>query len=274
VSRRREQDGTAGIDAGATLWKLASRREDGDLELLPAGQIEGVRRWLDGRRPNRLHVTGGGASQVAAGVGGCGIREVSEFEAWGRGAPLLARRAGWTLPERYLLVSLGTGTSILVVEGPVVRRAAGSSLGGGTLLGLGRLLCRAESFAELTRLAAHGERGRVDLRVGDVYPQGGIGLPPEATAASFGKLTSREPADLAQGLMALIGENVGALCVSVAQAMAVDTIVFGGGTITGNPTLSEILRQTVASEGREAWFLPDGGFCGAVGAALSGEISA
>jgi type II pantothenate kinase len=114
----------------------------------------------------------------------------------------------------------------------------------------------------------------VDLRIGDVYPQGGIALRPEATAASFGKLRSREPADLAQALVALVGENVGALCLSVAQAMAVSTLVFGGSPVSGSSTLSDILEETVATAGREARFLPNGRYCGAVGAALSAEASA
>ena len=53
------------------------------------------------------------------------MRLVSEFEAWGRGASLLAARAGWTLPRRYLLVSVGTGTSVLEIEETAATRISG-----------------------------------------------------------------------------------------------------------------------------------------------------
>jgi type II pantothenate kinase len=269
-----EESGRVGIDAGASLWKLARVGKGLDLEILPAGAIEEVRHRIGGWSPERVQVTGGGAARVAAALDGMDVRHVSEFDAWARGAPVLAGRAGWTLPPRYLLVSLGTGTSILDIDGETVRRIGGMALGGGTLLGLGRLLCQAESFAEIASLASRGDRGRVDLLVGDVYPEGDIPLDPRLTASSFAKLASREPADLAHALMGLVGENIGIACTAMAHARAVETLVFGGSALEANPTLQEILRRTVEMSGGEARLLPNGAFCGAVGAALSGESPA
>jgi type II pantothenate kinase len=261
-----------GIDAGASLWKLAQVGEEGlEIESFPAGAIEEIQGRVGGWSPERVHVTGGGGARIAALLDGIEVRHVSEFEAWARGAPVLAGRAGWTLPERYLLVSLGTGTSVLEIGGGTVRRIGGSALGGGTLMGLARLLCRAESFAEAAELASKGERGRVDLLVGDVYPEGNIALDPRLTASNFAKLASREPADLAHALMGLLGENIGIACAAMAHARGAETLVFGGSTLEANPALQEILRLAVQFAGREARILPDGAFCGAVGAALSGE---
>jgi type II pantothenate kinase len=257
----------AGIDAGASLWKLAHLPGDLETELVPAGAVEEVRRRIESWSPAEVRVTGGGAARVAAALEGVRVRHVSEFAAWARGAQVLAGRAGWTLPQRYLLVSLGTGTSILEIDGEAFQRIGGTALGGGTLLGLARLLCRAESFAEAAALAARGERGRVDLLVRDIYPEGGIALPPDLTASNFAKLDSKEPADLAHALMGLLGENIGITCTAVAHARAIEILVFGGSSLEGNPTLQDILRQTVQMGGREAWILPDGAFCGAVGAA-------
>lgn len=261
----------AGIDAGATLWKLALLGEELETAIFPAGEVEKVRQRITDWSPERIGLTGGGTTRLAAALKDRDVRPVSEFEAWARGAPLLAGRAGWSLPPRYLLVSLGTGTSVLAVQDGAARRVGGTALGGGTLLGLARLLCRADSFAEIVDLAARGDRGRVDLRVGDVYPEGGIPLPPELTASNFAKLASREPADLAHALLGLVGENVGIPCAAMAVALGIDTLVFGGGVLEGNPRLEEVLRQTVELSGREARFLPHGAFCGAVGAALGGD---
>lgn len=273
------EPGRLGIDAGASLWKLALVRGDWETEILPAGAIEEVRHRVRAWSPERIHVTGGGAARMAAALEGIPVRQVSEFAAWARGAQRLAGRAGWTLPDRHLLVSLGTGTSILEIDGGAFQRIGGTALGGGTLLGLARLLCRTESFAEITALASRGDRGRVDLLVRDVYPEGGIALPPDLTAANFAKLASTEPAglsepaglpdpaDLAHALMGLVGENIGIICAAVAHARSIETLVFGGSALEANPTLQEILRQTVEMSGREARILPEGAFCGAVGAA-------
>ncbi|HZF12713.1 MAG TPA: hypothetical protein VFE33_28325 [Thermoanaerobaculia bacterium] len=273
------RDGRVGIDAGATLWKLARLPESAQelkLAAVPAGAVEAVRHQVGEWGPERVQVTGGGAAQLVAALAGTTreVAPVSEFAAWAKGAPLLAGRAGWTLPQRYLLVSLGTGTSILEVDGPVATRLSGLTLGGGALHGLGRLLCGTDSFAEIVALAARGERSRVDLTVGDIYPEGGISLPPEITAASFAKVASREPADLAQALVGLLGENVGISCAALAQARGIDTLVVGGSALAASPLLGEILRQAARFGGADAWLLPDGAFCGAVGAAvLAGVVS-
>jgi type II pantothenate kinase len=261
--------GRMGIDAGATLWKLARLGAPGEapeLTALPAGSLSMVRRQVGQWRPGEVHVTGGGAARIAAFLDDPAV-EVSEFAAWARGAAFLAERAGWTLPERYFLVSLGTGTSILEVDGANATRISGLTLGGGALHGLGRLLCQTDSFAEIVDLAARGRRGRVDLTVGDIYPEGGIALPADLTAASFGKLDSQEPADLAQALVGLLGENVGISCAALARARGITTLVFGGSAVSASPLLGEILRLAARFGGAEAWLLPDGAFCGAIGAA-------
>jgi type II pantothenate kinase len=183
------------------------------------------------------------------------------------GDPLLAARAGMALPDRFLLVSLGTGTSVLAVNHEGARRVSGTALGGGTLVGLGRLLLGVDAFEELAALARRGDRRKVDLLVGDIYPEGGIPLHPDLNAASFAKLDSREPADLAHAMMGLVGENVGIICAVIAQAAGIRTVVFGGNTLSGNPVLEEVLRLVTLALGHEAAFLPDGAFCGAFGAA-------
>lgn len=267
---------TTGIDAGSTLWKLA-RVGPGfsELELasFPAGALEEVRERLAAWAPQRIHLTGGGASRIAAALSEMSdtpVRQVSEFEAWGRGSAVLAARAGWTLPPRYLLVSVGTGTSVLEIEGMAATRISGMTLGGGTVSGLARLLFDNDSFTELAALAEQGDRGRVDLRVGDVYPEGGIALDPRLTASCFAKAGSRDPADLAQALVGLLGENVGLSSAALAYARGIETVVFGGSAVTASALLGEILRLAAQVGGADARLLPDGAWCGAVGAAVAG----
>lgn len=266
---------TTGIDAGATLWKLA-RVGPGfsELELasFPAGAIGEIRERIAVWSPDRIHLTGGGAARIAAVLSGTPpVRQVSEFAAWGLGSAVLAARAGWTLPPRYLLVSVGTGTSVLEIEGTAATRISGMTLGGGTVSGLARLLFDNDSFTEVAALAERGDRGRVDLRVGDVYPEGGIALDPRLTASCFAKAGSREPADLAQALVGLLGENVGLSSAALARSRGIDTVVFGGSAVTASSLLGEILRLAAQVGGADARLLPDGAWCGAVGAAAFGK---
>jgi type II pantothenate kinase len=268
----RSDSGRVGIDAGATLWKLARLGGELEMEAVSEGDLAAVRDRLAAWRPPEVHVTGGGAARLAAALAASAdpavpVEQVSEFVAWARGAPLLAARAGWSLPERYLLVSLGTGTSILEVAGAAATRISGLTLGGGTLSGLARILCHTDSFAEVAALAERGDRGQVDLTIGDVYPEGGIALDPRLTAASFAKVASRDPADLARALVGLLGENVGLSCAALARARGIDTLVVGGSAVSASPFLGEILRLAAGVGGADAWLLPDGAFCGAVGAA-------
>ena len=70
----------------------------------------------------------------------------------------------------FMLVNIGSGVSILNVEGPeMYKRVHGTSLGGGTFLGLTCLLTDCQSFEEAMELAAKGDNRNVDKLVKDIY---------------------------------------------------------------------------------------------------------
>lgn len=259
--------GTAGIDVGATLSKLVF--EPGRLEQVrfPSTDLGAVCGQIAAWGPERIGTTGGGAESLARALPGARLVRVDEHAAWAAGAPLLAAGAAIPLPGSYLLVSLGTGTSILAVRDGKAARVGGSALGGGTLLGLGQLLAGTRSFADLARLASAGDRRRVDLLVGDIYRGGGIALPAELNAASFGKLASRSDADLAHALMGLVGENLAIIATALGRAHEAERILYCGSTLDANPALEAILTTTTEAFGGSPLYLPHGAFCGAVGAA-------
>jgi type II pantothenate kinase len=213
--------------------------------------------------------TGGGATTLGDAVAGVPLTVVGEFDAWGRGAPLLAAREGAALPSRCLVVSLGTGTSVLLLDAGRVERVGGTALGGGTLVGLGRLLLGVDGFATLAGLAASGDRRRVDLLVGDVYPSAADApLLHDLTASSFAKLHSTAPADVAHALMGLVGENVALVSGGLARGAGVETIVYCGSTFAENPALRAIVDDITTRFGHRPLFLPGGAYCGAAGAAV------
>jgi len=64
----------------------------------------------------------------------------------------------------YLLVMIGTGVSVLRVDGPRKHeRISGSTIGGGTYWGLCRLLTDVEDFESVLNLAERGDPSKVDL---------------------------------------------------------------------------------------------------------------
>jgi len=256
-----------GADAGATLCKLVLPAPT-ELRAVkfPSGDVASLRQYLGEWKPRRVIATGGGASRLARELRDLEVHTVPEFAAWARGAPLLAARIGLELPDKYLVAVIGTGTSVLAIEPGGARRIGGSALGGGTLLGLGRLLLGVDSFDGICELAGRGDRRRVDLSVGDIYPGGEIALPPDLNASSFAKLDSREPPDLAHALVGMLGENIGLICGNLARTAGASAVVYCGSTLLHNRELQEILRWVTAMHGATAHFPEHGAFCGALGA--------
>jgi type II pantothenate kinase len=261
-----------GADVGATLIKLAIRNGSGETELesAPAEALDDVARRVSSLQPLRIALTGGGAGRLARLIPADTAR-VQEFEAWGTGAHRMLRQAG-SHTERFLLVSVGTGTSAMLVDGGEVRRVGGTALGGGTVLGLGAALLGTRRFDDIANLAREGDRRRVDLLVSDIYGDEQFSLPGDVNAASFAKLASvpsdatADRRDLAHSVMGLVGENVGLICCGLAAATKVERIVFGGSTLRDNDALVQILGGACRALGREPLFLPGGEFAGAIGA--------
>lgn len=271
-SRHRGRRAFAGADIGATLAKLVVRDENGSLHfrLFPSHAIEQVAAEVEQLRSVRVGLTGGGAPRLDKRLN-LDTTRVAEFAAWHRGACTLLESQGEPACERQLLVSLGTGTSILLAAGDGARRVGGTALGGGALLGLSSLLLGTAEFGEVVKLAAQGDRRRIDLLVGDIYAGEGEPLPSDLNASSFGKLGrpgasgEHDPADLAHALIGLVGENVASLCAALASAVGAERIVFGGSTLRDNAPLREILA-TLSLLNQKIVFLTNGEFAGALGA--------
>lgn len=185
----------------------------------------------------------------------------------------------------YLLVNIGSGVSMIKVEGNgKFERVSGTSIGGGTFWGLGKLLTQCKSFDELLELSYQGNNKEVDMLVGDIY--GGmdyakIGLSSTAIASSFGKAMSdkkeREdyrPEDMARSLLRMISNNIGQISYLNALRFGLKRIFFGGFFIQRHPFTMDTLSVAVNfwSKGEaKAMFLRHEGFLGAVGAFMSSD---
>ena len=184
----------------------------------------------------------------------------------------------------HLLVTIGTGVSILRVDGPRSHeRVSGSTIGGGTYWGLCRLLTDVESFEDVLNLAERGDPSKVDMMVGDIYGEGSdalekLRLPSNIVASSFGKLVAKsDPAaglkqeDLARALLLMVTNNIGQVAYLNARLNGTRRIYFVGNFLRHNVISQRRLAYAINfwSGGEyEALFLEHEGYFGALGAFL------
>ena len=180
----------------------------------------------------------------------------------------------------FLLVNIGSGVSILSVKGPTeYKRVYGSSLGGGTFLGMCCLLTNCTTFEEALSLAAKGDNTKVDKLVRDIY--GGdydrFHLKGDTVASSFGqmnleekrKAASRE--DLAKATLLTITNNIGSIARLCARAENIERVVFVGNFLRINELSMKLLASAMHwwSDGAmKALFCMHEGYFGAIGCLL------
>ncbi|XP_045530461.1 pantothenate kinase 3 isoform X3 [Pieris brassicae] len=183
-------------------------------------------------------------------------------------------------PYPFLLVNIGSGVSMLVVSSPYdYCRVSGTSLGGGTFLGLCCLLTGCSSFEEAIALAASGDNTTVDKLVRDIY--GGdyerFGLRGDLVASSFGNMCSADRRakvsreDLARATLVTITNNIGSIARLCASNQNIQRVVFCGNFLRVNPLSMKLLSYAMSywSKGAlKALFLEHEGYFGAVGCLL------
>ncbi len=264
----------AGVDVGATLAKIAIRDASGELsfESLPATEIARLGQRISSLAPEQLGVTGGGASRLAE-LLEIPCRRHDEFTAWGAGARRLLDPETWSGDAPSLLISLGTGTSVLKMDADSTSYVGGTAVGGGTILGLSSAILGTTNFDEICALARAGDRTQIDLMVSDIYRPGEIHLPDDLSASAFGKLGlmsnspgGKEPENLAAAILALVGETVGQIVGGLSYVTQAEQIIFAGSTLRDNPFLRDVLAARTRLMGRKPLFLPHCEFGGATGA--------
>jgi type II pantothenate kinase len=172
-----------------------------------------------------LGVSGGRYRDLPDELDGFRIQKVDEMQALGLGGLALADA------ESGLVVSAGTGTAMVAARGEWVSHVTGSAVGGGTLLGLSKLILGTVDVVEVNRLALSGDAAAVDVMLNEAVG-GEIGrLPGDANAVNLGKLVrdvdfTRE--DLAAGLVRLAAQVIAVIAINAADAEELDEIVMIG----------------------------------------------
>ena len=155
-----------------------------------------------------IMLTGIGAKGVKY-IQGCLTTHVDEFIANGLGARFDSGL------DHMVVVSMGTGTSLVRVDGDDIRHIGGIGMGGGTLLGLSRLLLDTSDIKEICQLADDGNHTHVNLLIQDICKGQIEGLACFATASLFAKVLQRNPSDndIAAGLVHMVLETIGSAAV-------------------------------------------------------------
>ena len=185
---------------------------------------------------SKVMMTGVGASHVKHSLYGLKCQRVAEFDSIGRG--------GTYISGLYdaLVVSMGTGTAMVHARADgKMEYLGGTGVGGGTLMGLSKLLLNAESIDNIEKLSENGSLDNIDLRIKDMTASNSLDkLEADLTAANFGKLSDLAGKDdIALGIMNLVFETVGMVSIFAARSVGAKDII-----LTGNVTrLSHCRRK-------------------------------
>ncbi|MDT8382182.1 MAG: hypothetical protein RQ728_08010 [Brevefilum sp.] len=172
-----------------------------------------------------IGVTGGRFRLLPDEVDGFKVQKVNEMLALGLGGLVLSeRRSG-------LVVSAGTGVAMVSAADDQVEHVTGSAVGGGTLLGLSRIILGTDDVGEIDRLALAGDAAAVDIMLSEAVG-GEVGrLPAKANAVNLGKLDhqgefSRE--NLAAGLVRLVAQVIAVIAINASDAAGMKDIILVG----------------------------------------------
>lgn len=207
-------------------------------------------------------ITGVGAAYIDSPIYGLPTDNAEEFIADGLGA-------WYEIGKREMIVvSMGTGTSLVQCDEKGIRHIGGIALGGGTLTGLSRIMLKTDDINQVVSLAMGGDLSNIDVRIGDISPNALPGLPKHATASLFGNArsnASRE--DIALGIITTVLQTIGSSCILASLNSGIREYVLIG-NLTLLPQCKEVF-PALEKLYKVRFIIPKySEFCTAIGAAL------
>jgi type II pantothenate kinase len=261
-----------GIDAGGSLMKIVIE-EKGKItyKKYPIEKLGEAMGWLSIlAQQAAVNVTGGKAEYLKKRYFPQ-ARVVTEFKATCVGTNYLIKKSRLQIGSKFLLVNIGTGTSWYLIEAEKTERVLGSGIGGGTFMGLGKLLSSKSEYSQLAEQAKEGDRATIDLLVKDIYHPGEPPIEGTLTASNFAKaekLAAHSESDMMAALVNMIAETIVLLSNQTATYYQTKVIVYIGSTLIENPALQVGLERFSTLVGLTPHFLPDGEYCGALGSLI------
>jgi len=240
-----------GIDVGGSTTKIVGFQKDGEYNKLisplfvkagdPITSLYGAfgRFLCDNNLTlediDRVKLTGVGSSYLAKPIYALACDNVSEFESIGRGGLYISGL------DEAIVVSMGTGTALVhAKKGEGVKYLGGTGVGGGTLVGLSKLLLGMDDVSHIEELAEQGDINKIDLKIKDISNPGRFdGMSAELTASNFGKISDLAgKEDIAAGIINTVFETVAMMAIFAARGRNIKDIV-----LTGNMTTLSTCRK-------------------------------
>lgn len=245
-------------------WNLPTRGQPDEQrlrEVLLAGEVAPTDvAWIA--------VTGGNRERLPDAIDERPLYKIDEVRAIGRGGLALAS------VDRAIVTSAGSGTAVISAGPDGFRHVTGSGVGGGTLVGLGRMLLGVTDPITLDRLALEGSPTGLNLTIGEILG-GAIGtLPSDTTAVNFGRVARHpveaSPADTAAALVNMVGQVIAIIAINAAHATQNSNIVIVG-HLSDLPSIRETFRLVGQFYGATLQVPEFGGYATATGALLVAE---
>lgn len=270
-----------GVDIGQSLTKFAYYHDNAILLLLKPttnGINEILEKIISEEKIKALHFTGGKAyafykryeKKIETTI-------LDEFNANLNGIDFLYKLKKKREQIASLIVTIGTGTSI-VLKNTTFEHLGGSAMGGGMFMALMKLIYNLSDYKEIIQLANKGNRYNIDLKVSDIYAEDDPRIEDffrAFTASSLGKINNIQnledlrKEDIIHSILGVIAENISLIATLFADLHKVTEIIFCGGLLIDNKILKNLLKLIAKSNGKNAVFLKNSEFAGALGALIS-----
>jgi type II pantothenate kinase len=266
AGQRMFKDVIVAIDRGASFTDFGVVA---DGRLVEAESIEGrgweqigpvLERLCAAHRARQVVFTGSAAGMPADLKKRAAV--VAEIDAVGFGGAALAGLS------ECVVVSAGTGTAVVHFKANAARHVGGTGVGGGTLKGLGALLCGVEDPRRLEMLASNGSAAALNLTLADLGYEGLSFLGADVTASNFAAPKSRRPEDLAAAVLALVAETIGIVASLCARELDCRQHIVMVGKVSGNGHVRHVLELVGKLYQTRFLFPEDPGYATVFGAAV------
>ncbi len=211
----------------------------------------------------KIMITGVGSTYIDRPIYGIPTGRVDEFQANGLGGLYI------TGLEAALIVSMGTGTSLVKADKNGIEHIGGTGVGGGTIIGLADRMLNIRNIEHIIQKAATGNLKNIDLMVCDLTNIMLPSLPPDTTASNFGKISDiAEQGDVALGIINLVFQTIGMNAVFAVRNSGLKDIILIGNlsTIKLSHHIFDVLGQIF----KVKFVIPENSeYATAVGAALA-----
>lgn len=207
-------------------------------------------------------LTGVGAAYIDEHIYGLPTSKSEEFLADGLGAKYESKL------DRMIVVSMGTGTSLVKCDGESIKHIGGIGIGGGTLAGLSRIMLKTDDIKQITNLAKDGDVSKINLLIKDISAKPLPGLPMSAVASLFSNAkTNASREDIAKGLIWMVLQCIGSATILSSLESGIKDFV-----LIGNLSLLPLCREVYPAMEKVygvRFHVPKySEFCTAIGAAL------